>query len=92
VVTKPGYGIISECIANDTAILYTSRGKFREYDVLVTEMPKHLRAQFIEQADLLAGRWASPLETLLSSPRPVRKPDTNGAEAAAEAILAASEA
>ena len=26
VVTKPGYGIISECIANDTAILYTSRG------------------------------------------------------------------
>ena len=23
VVTKPGYGIISECIANDTAILYT---------------------------------------------------------------------
>ena len=31
VVTKPGYGIISECIANDTALLYTSRGDFREY-------------------------------------------------------------
>ena len=29
VVTKPGYGIISECIANDTAMLYTSRGHFR---------------------------------------------------------------
>jgi hypothetical protein len=92
VVTKPGYGIISECLANDTAILYTSRGEFREYDVLVREMPKYLRAQFIEQADLLAGRWAPPLEKLLSSPRPARKPDTNGAEAAAEAILAVSEA
>ncbi|NIQ96250.1 MAG: hypothetical protein GWN87_20165, partial [Desulfuromonadales bacterium] len=30
VVTKPGYGIVSECIANDTAVLYTSRGRFRE--------------------------------------------------------------
>ena len=28
VVSKPGYGIISECIANETAILYTSRGHF----------------------------------------------------------------
>ena len=28
VVTKPGYGIISECIANQTAMLYTSRGHF----------------------------------------------------------------
>jgi hypothetical protein len=43
VVTKPGYGIISECIANDTAILYTSRGHFPEYDVLVAEMPKYVR-------------------------------------------------
>ncbi len=31
VITKPGYGIISECLANDTAILYTSRGRFVEY-------------------------------------------------------------
>ncbi len=38
---KPGYGIISECIANDTALLYTSRGDFREYPVLVEAMPKY---------------------------------------------------
>ncbi len=42
VVTKPGYGIISEAIANDAALLYTSRGHFPEYDVLVEEMPKYL--------------------------------------------------
>ncbi len=35
VMTKPGYGIIAECVANDTAIVYTSRGHFVEYDVLV---------------------------------------------------------
>ena len=31
VVTKPGYGIVSECIANGAALLYTSRGRFAEY-------------------------------------------------------------
>ena len=30
VVTKPGYGIVSESIANNAAILYTSRGRFAE--------------------------------------------------------------
>ena len=56
VVTKPGYGIIAECIANDTALLYTSRGHFVEYDVLVAEMPRWLRCGFIAQDDLRAGR------------------------------------
>ena len=40
VVTKPGYGIIAECLANDAAILYTDRGHFAEYDVLVEAMPR----------------------------------------------------
>ena len=57
VVTKPGYGIIAECLANDTALLYTSRGHFIEYDVLVDEMPTFLRAAFIDHDDLFAGRW-----------------------------------
>lgn len=87
VVTKPGYGIISEAIANDTAILYTSRGRFPEYDVLVREMPAYLRAQFIDQDDLLAGRWGPSLERLLSSPKPAAQPALNGAELAAETIL-----
>ena len=78
VVTKPGYGIISECIANDTAMLYTSRGHFPEYEVLVRDMPKYLRAQFIAQDDLLAGRWAPSLERLLASPPPPITPAVNG--------------
>ena len=65
VVTKPGYGIIAECIANDTAILYTSRGHFPEYDVLVEEMPKYVRSAFISHDDLFAGKWESALDKLL---------------------------
>jgi hypothetical protein len=87
VVTKPGYGIISEAIANDAALLYTSRGRFVEYDVLVKEMPRYLRAQFIEQHDLLSGNWNPALERLLGQPAPPEKPLLNGAEFAAAEIL-----
>ncbi|MBI4886662.1 MAG: hypothetical protein HY824_06190 [Acidobacteria bacterium] len=89
VVTKPGYGIISECIANDTAVLYTSRGHFPEYEVLVGEMPKYLRAAFISQEDLFAGKWESHLDKLLAQPKPKKKAETNGAEVAADLLLAA---
>jgi hypothetical protein len=49
-------------------------------------MPKYVRAQYIEQEDLLAGRWAPSLERLLASPPPPITPAINGAEVAAEII------
>jgi L-arabinokinase len=87
VVTKPGYGIISEAIANDTAVLYTSRGRFPEYEVLVREMPRYLRTQFIDRDDLLDGNWGPALTNLLNQPPPSEKPALNGAEVVADEIL-----
>ena len=75
VVTKPGYGIIAECLANDTALLYTSRGDFREYDVLVSAMPLFLRCAFIDHDDLFAGRWGRHLDALLAQPPPPSRPE-----------------
>lgn len=86
VVTKPGYGIISECIANETAVLYTSRGHFVEYDVLVAELPRYTRCRFIDQTDLMAGRWADAVEGLLGQPPPPVRAAVNGAAVAAEMI------
>ena len=86
VITKPGYGIISECVANDTGLLYTSRGRFVEYDVLVREMPRYLRCGFIDHADLFAGRWGAALDRIVSSPPPAEDPPTNGAEVIAGLI------
>lgn len=88
VVTKPGYGILSECIANQTAVLYTSRGQFAEYDALVGEMPQYLRCRFLEQEAIVAGRWREALDALLAQPPPPKRPATNGADVAAERILA----
>ena len=91
VVTKPGYSIIAESIANDTAVLYTSRGHFPEYEVLVEEMPKYLRTAFISQEDLFAGKWESHLDKLRAQSRPknYKKPETNGADVAADILLKA---
>jgi L-arabinokinase len=87
VVTKPGYGIVSECIANETAILYTSRGHFAEYDLLVEGMKRYARSQFIPQDALLAGDWDPYLTRLLAAPVPVEQPRIDGAHVAAEMIL-----
>lgn len=83
VVTKPGYGIISECIAHGTAMLYTSRGRFREYDCMVEQMPSLLPCRFIAQEDLFAGRWSSALNALMEQGPPPRQVATDGATHAA---------
>jgi L-arabinokinase len=88
VVTKPGYGIVAECIAAGTPLVYTSRGKFLEYDVFVEEMPRYLRCQFISQADLFGGRWRAALDAVMQQGPPPLTMTTNGADIAAAAILA----
>jgi L-arabinokinase len=87
VITKPGYGIVSECVANDTPLLYTSRGRFVEYDVFVAEMPRVVRCRFIPQDDLRAGRWRPHVEALLEQPPPPECARIDGAQVAANAIL-----
>ena len=87
VVTKPGYGMIAECAANDTALLYTSRGRFPEYEVLVAGLPALARAAFMDHDDLFAGRWDEHLDRLLAQPRP-DPPDADGAQAVANALAA----
>jgi L-arabinokinase len=87
VLTKPGYGIISECLANDTALVYTSRGRFREYDVLISAMPQFLRCRFLPREDLFAGRWRAALDQVLAQPAPPTRPRTDGAEVIAARIL-----
>jgi hypothetical protein len=86
VMTKPGYGIVAECIANGTPIVYTERGRFAEYRVLVAGIEAHLPNAFIANADLRAGRWRAPLETVLAVPRRAPAVRVDGAEVAADIL------
>jgi L-arabinokinase len=87
VVTKLGYGIVSECIANSVALLYAPRGRFVEQDVFVREMPAVLRCRRIDQDDLRRGRWSAAVEALLGQPEPPGTMASDGADDAAQRIV-----
>jgi L-arabinokinase len=91
VVSKPGYGIVSECIANGAALLYAMRGGFVEEALLVAEMPPVLRCRSLSQEDLRAGRWERAIQALMDQPPPPERPDVSGADAAAGHILEAAD-
>ena len=88
VITKPGYGIVSECIANDTALVFTSRGRFPEYDIFVRDMPKYLRCAYLDNDAVLAGRWRSAIEAAYTAPPPRESPRTDGAGVVADMMAA----
>jgi L-arabinokinase len=88
VVSKPGYGIVSECLASGTPILYTSRGDFAEYPLLVEAITRHLPSRFVPREDFLKGRWMEALEELLEAQRPEGPLlDCSGGEVAARLVL-----
>ncbi len=86
VITKPGYGIVSDCLANRTPVLYTSRGQFAEYGRLVAGLEQFGVSGFIENRDLLAGNWRAALEALLCRPRAWPDLASDGAETVAECL------
>ena len=86
VVTKPGYGIVTDCIGAGTRLVYTERGDFPEYPVMVEEMPRYLPAVFASNEDVREGRFDSAVEAVLRLPLPA-PPRTDGAAVAAERLL-----
>jgi len=89
VVSKPGYGIVSECIANDTALLYVERHEFREYDVLVAALREYGWAEPLTVEAFRRGHWLDALQRLgKKRGHPHGRFDTNGAEVIAKAVEA----
>ena len=87
VVTKPGYGIVSDCIGAGTRLVYTDRGDFPEYPVMVEEMPRYLPAVFASNDEVREGRLRRALEAVEALPFPA-PPRADGAAVAAEKLLA----
>ena len=87
VVTKPGYGIVADCLANRVPMLFTDRGPFREYEVLAAALPRLGRARFVAREQLLAGEIGADLDLLLASNTPWTEQPMDGAERVAEHVL-----
>jgi hypothetical protein len=91
VVSKPGYGIVTDCIGARTRLVYTDRGDFPEYPVLVSEMNRYLPVAFASNADIGTGRLDEALRQVMALPFP-DPPPTNGAAVAADRIVTALQA
>jgi len=87
VITKPGYGIVADCLAHSTPIIYTDRGFFPEYDILVQEMSKELTTVYLSSEDLYAGKWKAAISELEKKPRRESTIPSNGAEVCTDLIL-----
>ena len=86
VVTKPGYGIVADCLANRVAMLFTDRGPFREYDVMAAALPTLGPARFLAREDLLRGYVGPHVDALLELDTPWTGEAMNGAEVVADLI------
>lgn len=87
VVTKPGYGILSDCLANGKPLVCAKRRDFAEYPVLVEALKRHFRSVPLSEKDLYAGRLAEALSALEKQPAPPEDLPRDGAETAAARLL-----
>lgn len=89
VVTKPGYGIISEAMFCQTPILYTDRGDFAEYPYLVAALHDHHPSAYINQEDLLTFAFESAMAEIQSERESPCKTDIprNGAQTAVAHLM-----
>jgi hypothetical protein len=78
--------VVVTAIGAGTRLVYTERGDFPEYPVLVREMERYLACAHVSNRDLLEGRLLEPLRLAMSRPQP-DPPDTRGAEVAARRLL-----
>lgn len=79
VVSKPGYGILSECVVNDKPLVYAERTEFREYPILEAALQRHLRHQHIPAEALYRGQLEPYLTQGLARP-PAREPMRAGGD------------
>jgi len=70
VLSKPGFGILSDCIANKKPLIYADRSNFLEYPILVSAIRRYIRNVHIPAADLYRGDLRDSLDRIWTSPEP----------------------
>ena len=86
VISKLGYGIVSDCIANNVRLLWPRRANFREEILFEEQAPEHLPTREISRNDYADGNWNASLVSLLLQNKSASHMSTNGAEVIAELL------
>lgn len=89
VVSKPGYGLLSDCVVNRKPLLYADREHFIEYPVLVDAINRYLSNAHIPVQELYQGNLEPFLDKLWCASEAKEPMPGGGAEAAARRILEA---
>jgi L-arabinokinase len=87
VISKPGFGILSDCVVNQKPLIYADRNDFAEYAVLETAIRKYLKHIHIPAADLYRGDLRRSVESIWERPDPVETLPSGGDKLAAHRIM-----
>ena len=87
VVSKPGFGILSDCIVNRKPLIYADRCDFLEYAILEAAIKKYIKHLHIPSADLYLGDLRDSLDRIWERPDPPENLPAGGDEIAAGRIV-----
>lgn len=87
VISKPGYGIVSDCVVNRKPLIYAERNDFREYRILEEAIRKYLRNLHMPAEQLYRGDLLTSLERIQEAPEPASSMPQGGGPIAAKKIM-----
>jgi L-arabinokinase len=87
VVSKPGFGIVSECVVNRKPLVFADRTDFAEYAILESAIRRYLRHAHLPARLLYDGDLGGTLDRLWAQPEPREAAPQGGAPVAANRIL-----
>lgn len=91
VVSKLGYGIVSECVASRVRLVYPHRTGFAEDRITELAMQEYVPIQEISRDDYFAGQWAQSIRQVLEKQMPTAIIDATGAQVCAVHIIRVSQ-
>ncbi|MBN2319753.1 MAG: hypothetical protein JXR49_11775 [Acidobacteria bacterium] len=86
VVSKPGFGILSDCVVNRKPLIYADRSDFSEFAVLESAILKYLKYIHIPASDLYLGNLAPSIDGIWDRPEAIKSIRNGGDVIAAHRI------
>jgi hypothetical protein len=86
VISKLGYGIVADCVAARTRLLWPRRNDFREDQLTAAGSRRYIAHRELPTTDFYEGNWSEHIEALLAQPMPTEHPQLDGPEVAAQII------